>query len=183
MTEFWFTSDTHYNHENILEFQQNRSHFKDIQEMTDIIIENWNKHIKNGDVVYHLGDFALTYRASDTAIIEDILNRKNGNIHLILGNHDRKWLTRANGFETIKDVQYKKINDQKIFMFHYPVLSWRAMHHESWHIFGHSHGNLKFDLGKAMDVGIDTHPEFRPYHFDEIKEILDKKEVILRDHH
>lgn len=35
-----------------------------------------------------------------------------------------------------------------------------------------------------MDVGLDTHHEFRPYHyFDEIETLLSKRDVLLVDHH
>ena len=34
---------------------------------------------------------------------------------------------------------------------------------------------------KVMDVGIDTHPEFRPYSFDEVKSILDQREIVFLD--
>ena len=37
--------------------------------------------------------------------------------------------------------------------------------------------------GKTMDVGVDTHPEFRPYSFDEIKTIMDKKQIAYVDDH
>jgi calcineurin-like phosphoesterase family protein len=37
--------------------------------------------------------------------------------------------------------------------------------------------------GKTMDVGVDTHPEFRPYSFDEISEIMSKKEIAYVDSH
>jgi len=37
--------------------------------------------------------------------------------------------------------------------------------------------------GKTMDVGIDTHPEFRPYSFDEIFDIMKSREIITVDHH
>jgi hypothetical protein len=37
--------------------------------------------------------------------------------------------------------------------------------------------------GKTMDVGIDTHPEFRPYSFEEIQEIMMKRNVAIVDDH
>lgn len=37
--------------------------------------------------------------------------------------------------------------------------------------------------GKTMDVGIDTHPEFRPYSFDEIHEIMKHRKVAEVDGH
>ena len=37
--------------------------------------------------------------------------------------------------------------------------------------------------GKSMDVGIDTHPEFRPYSFDEIAAIMKNKQIMNVDNH
>jgi|694.fasta_scaffold40706_8 calcineurin-like phosphoesterase family protein len=37
--------------------------------------------------------------------------------------------------------------------------------------------------GKVMDVGVDTHPEFRPYSFDEIQQIMSKREIAYVDNH
>jgi hypothetical protein len=34
-----------------------------------------------------------------------------------------------------------------------------------------------------MDVGVDTHKEFRPYHINEIIKIMDKINVKFIDHH
>ena len=47
----WFTSDTHFNHENILKFC-NRP-FKDITEHDQKLIENWNSKISPDDTVFH----------------------------------------------------------------------------------------------------------------------------------
>ncbi len=37
--------------------------------------------------------------------------------------------------------------------------------------------------GKTMDVGVDTHPEFRPYSFEEIAEIMKDRKVMQVDNH
>lgn len=37
--------------------------------------------------------------------------------------------------------------------------------------------------GKSMDVGVDTHPRFRPYSFDEIAEIMKNRQVMHVDNH
>ena len=67
-------------------------------------------------------------------------------------------------------------------MSHYGHMVWEESHKGSWHLFGHSHGSLK-GLGKSMDVGVDTHNEFRPYTFNEIKKNLQNKPIIYSDYH
>ena len=59
---YFVISDTHWQHENILKFTKEdgtlvRPEFFSVQEMDEIMIENWNKEVKNqDDIVYHLGD-------------------------------------------------------------------------------------------------------------------------------
>ena len=48
------------------------------------------------------------------------------------------------------------------------------------HLYGHSHGGIK-DFGKSMDVGIDAHKEFRPFHINEILQIMEKREIGKND--
>lgn len=81
----WYTSDTHFYHENIIKYCGRP--FKDVNQMNEIIIRNWNERIQPNDLVYHLGDFGLFSKGREP---QDILNRLNGNIHLIKGNHDSK---------------------------------------------------------------------------------------------
>ena len=77
----YFISDTHFNHKNIIKYC-NRP-YKSVEEMNKVLIENWNRVVKDADVIYHLGDFALYDE-------EELFNKLNGNIILIRGNHDRK---------------------------------------------------------------------------------------------
>lgn len=80
----FFTSDTHFNHANIIRFC-NRP-FNDVEQMNETLIANWNRVVQPEDTVFHLGDFCLGGSVEWTKI----LNRLNGKIYLILGNHDIK---------------------------------------------------------------------------------------------
>ena len=53
----FFTSDTHFGHENIIKYC-NRP-FTSTEEMDKALISNWNKVVKPEDTVFHLGDFAV----------------------------------------------------------------------------------------------------------------------------
>lgn len=79
----WVTSDNHFDHKNIIKYC-NRP-FKDVNEMNETMIKNWNNVVKPNDTVYHLGDFALT----SAKRYEYFLSRLHGHIIIILGNHDK----------------------------------------------------------------------------------------------
>ena len=65
---------------------------------------------------------------------------------------------------------------------------WNKSHHGAYHLYGHSHDSMEDkEWGKSMDVGVDSAfrilGEYRPFSFDEIKGILDKRELYTIDHH
>lgn len=79
----WFISDTHFNHTNIIKYCDRP--FSDVNEMNEKIIRNWNERIMPNDLVFHLGDFGLFRGNKEPG---SVLNRLNGHIYLIRGNHD-----------------------------------------------------------------------------------------------
>ena len=70
---YWFTSDTHFGHANIMKYC-NRP-FASVTEMDETLIANWNAVVRNGDTVFHLGDFAF---CRETNAVERLLKRLNG---------------------------------------------------------------------------------------------------------
>lgn len=93
----FFTSDTHFNHANIIRFCN--CPFKDVEQMNETLIANWNRVVGMDDTVFHLGDFCLGGAAEWTKV----LDRLNGKIYLIMGNHDLKNLRQGfiNRFEHV----------------------------------------------------------------------------------
>lgn len=80
--KIWFTSDTHFFHNKIIEYCQRP--FANVEEMNNELIYRWNQVVRNDDVVFHLGDFCL----GKAKKWNSILDKLNGKICLILGNHD-----------------------------------------------------------------------------------------------
>jgi calcineurin-like phosphoesterase family protein len=170
----WFTSDTHFGHENILKYC-NRP-YKTIEEMNEGLISNWNEVVKKDDTIYHLGDFAMM-RNPDL-----ILRRLNGFKHLILGNHDkknRKTYRNSPYLVSVHDVLELRFKDVTLWLSHYAHARWPHAHHGSLHLFGHSHGGFK-GLGRSMDVGVDP-MDYYPISIDEVTRILSKIEPV--EHH
>lgn len=85
------TADTHFEHDNILGFC--RPQYASISEMNEDIVYRWNSTVRPQDTVYHLGDVALTGGDEEKKkVVWDILDRLNGTLYLIAGNHDQPWI-------------------------------------------------------------------------------------------
>ena len=156
--DYFFTSDEHYNHNNIIVYCDRP--FDDAHHMNDVLIAKHNEIVKETDVTVHLGDFSLHKKD-----VSDLLSELNGRHIFVKGNHDY-WT----GSEALPFIHEEKINDQKIVCCHYSMQAWNCQHHGSWHLFGHSHGTLK-GMGKSIDVGVDTN-DYYPYSFDQIADIM-----------
>ncbi len=162
MTVF-FTSDTHFGHERII--TSCARPFETVDEMDEALITRWNERVGANDTVYHLGDFAYWNVLSASHYLE----RLNGKIHLIIGNHDKHTLedtsVRFVSTSLIREVQ---IGKQWIVLCHYPMREWHGSYRKAWHLFGHVHGRLDHEpLGFSLDVGVDAH-HFLPWSMDEI---------------
>jgi len=159
----WFTSDTHFGHTNIIKYC-NRP-FKDVTEMDEALIANWNSVVKQNDDIYHLGDFGF----ATVERIQRIVNRLNGKKHLIFGNHD-KHMAQIKGFESKQYYLEITVDKQKIILCHYAMRVWNKSHHGSIMLFGHSHGNLP-GTNQSLDVGTDPWNYF-PTNLDLIRQRL-----------
>lgn len=185
MSNLLFTSDTHFGHSNIIKYS-NRP-FQDVHEMNEKMIQEWNKLVKPQDTVYHNGDFA--FMPYDK--FKQLVWRLNGRIYVQLGNHDktitqnRVDLLKQGKIVSIENYREIKVDGQMIVLFHYGMRTWNKAHHNSIHLFGHSHGSLPA-FGKSVDIGVDNkeiHAEYRPTHLDEILAFMSKREFVSVDHH
>lgn len=80
----WFTSDTHFNHANIIGYCGRP--FQTVFEMNQAMLERWNERVRPGDTVWHLGDFAFGH----PTVFAELLGQLAGNMVLVAGNHDSK---------------------------------------------------------------------------------------------
>lgn len=161
MTIF-FTSDLHLDHANIIKYC-NRP-FADVNEMNEAIIQNWNERVWPEDVVYLLGDFALTSRAK----LEEFRRRLTGKIHIVRGNHDRgpKALSEC-GFECVStEMWLSEPSGVDLYLRHKPNMDWFPKFAQSYHLHGHVHNDYK-RRGNRINVGVDVW-DFRPVTLEEL---------------
>lgn len=161
----WVTSDTHFNHANIIKYCP----FSSVEEMNETIIANWNKVVSQGDTVYHLGDFAL----GDKSLIPDFIRRLNGHISFIMGNHDN--LNIMKSFETpfrCETVSWEdviKVGKKTIILNHFPFGSLPATNYPIIQL--HSTLDKPWNyFDNQYDVGVDNN-DFTPVN---LAELLDK---------
>ena len=132
-------SDTHFNHKNIIEYE-NRP-FDSVDTMNRTIINNWNSTVSPNDVVIHLGDVGLGNEAN----LKEIIPLLNGYKILIRGNHDRKSdnFFHECGFQDIYHtymMQYNRFDINKIIYFsHIPESRPGDGQKYDLHFFGHVH--------------------------------------------
>lgn len=174
----FFTSDSHYSHKLMVNkelLKEQVRPFENTWEMDEALIKNWNSVVEPEDEVYHLGDVSL----GNPSFLKSILERLNGKIYLIKGNHDRKTALSPKcigRFEWVKDYYEADFligeKHTKLCMMHYPLASWNKMHYGSFHAYGHCHGNFEHKrVQNSMDVGLDNivklTGEYRPISLDE----------------
>ena len=189
MNKIYFTSDTHFGHKSILHLGEGRP-FESVEEMDEAMIANWNSVVDVGDRIYHLGDFSF-HKPKETL---EILQRLNGQIFLIEGNHDSSRMKDEVRSEFIwTKIRYNlKVSDedtcdisgkQTIVLDHFPHEIWDKRHYGAWHLHGHCHGHLDSPAWQPrLDVGADKH-NFTPISYEFVKEHMSKKTFVPLDHH
>jgi calcineurin-like phosphoesterase family protein len=199
----WIFSDPHYNHKNIcrgvtswrtqdgeIPIEQTRD-FPTLEKMNSAIVNNINNCVMPDDTLICLGDWSFGGFESIREFWDRIMCK---NIHLILGNHDHHIEKNRNDcqelFKSVSHYNTLEIGQFKFRLMHYPISSWDGLGKGVMHLHGHCHlpTHLRFGKGQRMDVGMDGHPEFRPYNMmDEVIPLLRHRpkisEVGEYDHH
>ena len=152
-----FTSDLHFGHKNIIEFD-NRP-FKTVEEMDEELVKRWNAKVEKEDTVYVLGDMIWKSRNSDA---EQLINSLNGQIILIRGNHD-KFLTNAKAkaaLAVVKDydditVPLEDGTLRRCILSHYYIPMYNGHFYNAIHLHGHSHtteeANMELEIAELLN--------------------------------
>ena len=180
MPNIFFTSDYHFSHTNIAGPKVSRWSsgyriFENTHEMNKTLIEATNKYVQEDDILYFLGDWCFGGH-SKTPTYRNYLKCKT--IHFIKGNHDGKIELYKNSFTTLSHKLELEIEENRFYLSHHPLDSWCGDARGVIHLFGHCHNTI-VGKGKSMDVGVDvayaTYGEWRPFHLNEILDIISKK--------
>ena len=114
----FFISDTHFGHANMITFLNydgtRMRPFDSVEECDEFMIESWNKVVKPGDRIYHLGD--VVYKCKNR---DEIMQRLNGEKVLIKGNHDKDqpgWYMKY-----FKDIRGTHHIDGNYLLSHFPI--------------------------------------------------------------
>ena len=186
--KFYFTSDTHFNHENIINYCKRP--FSSIDEHDEALIKNWNDVVPEDGIVFHLGDVGF----GDPDRINEILKQLNGKIYLVIGNHDWRRIVNDHKwrFEDMTQQINMKIGKRHIILNHYPMLAfsgaWRGKD-ATYQLFGHVHTSPYTDEGldqirmkmlftSQYDVGVDNN-SFKPRSWNDVDTIIHNQMMSL----
>lgn len=197
----WITSDAHYGHANICRSTtswrmndgsipvHNTRDFASLDAMNTAIVNNINNVVMQDDVLFFLGDWSFGGFENIQKFRDRVICK---NIHLIFGNHDHHIENNKNNvrdlFSSVSHYRTIVVDKIKIELMHYPISSWNGLSNGVLHLHGHMHftKDRRFGKGKRMDVGLDGHPEFRPYNINDCIKLLEDRPIssdFADDHH
>lgn len=192
----YFTADLHLGHANIMRYC-NRP-YKTVDEMNADILNGIREVSSRDAVLFIIGD--VVFSGIDHNTLTEFAKCLNGfqKVYMLRGNHDpsnmRNKLERYANRGNLSKLLPLKISwladsiieifveddemeqDARMILCHYPLLSWNASYHGSWHLFGHVHGALRHPSFNALDVGVDCH-EYKPISYSKVKEIITRQNL------
>lgn len=166
----WFTSDLHLGHANIIPACMRP--FRDVDEMNETLIWNFNAVVRRDDTVYILGDLSFKVGAEN---VPGLVARLNGKKILIRGNHDKRSCDGL--YDHAADFERVTVEGMDLSLMHYPMLSWPGRRRGAVQLHGHIHADATYnetnrDLGiLRYDVGVDAN-NFYPVSAKQIRDFL-----------
>ena len=170
----YLIGDLHLNHSNIIRYCARPFLFSDVNEMNNILVENWNNVVDNKNVVYFLGD--LDSKDSVGSWIKHL----NGKKIFIEGNHD---VVKNREGIIIRHKIYGAVHSDiisqkgyKFYLIHDPKEvpdEWRENNPDGWVIHGHKHDNdvnkYPFINGDKKTINVSAElTNYRPVSLDYI---------------
>lgn len=139
-----YISDLHFFHDKIIS-QMDKRDFHNCEEMNQYMLEQWNQKVRQKDEVYILGDLSFA-KGKET---NDLINKLNGKLYMIVGNHDS--FLRDKEFDVERFVWVKPYaeifdNGRKVVLSHYPIFCYNGQYRVSkagnprtYMLYGHVH--------------------------------------------
>jgi calcineurin-like phosphoesterase family protein len=163
---YWFLSDTHFGHENIIIYCARP--FKNVKEMDEVLIKNINERVGEDDTLFFLGDFCMKRSSEASNAPQNAFDYyrnqiKCKNIVFITGNHDHN-----NGTKTPIESMIIKHGGIRIHLTHNPK---HASIDFKFNFCGHVHEKWQFQkLGKkSIIINLSVEKwEYRPVDINEI---------------
>jgi calcineurin-like phosphoesterase family protein len=202
----WFTCCPHIFHTKPFIWQKRG--YNSFEEHANDIVHIINSYVKKDDTLFVLGDGFLN---STEEQVKKWWKRINcDNIKYVFGNHEGS-MKKIYKQEIInKHAKPERSDDYLFYIEIYPLkvcddkveilgnyveaninnkdisLIWNNSQHGSWNLHSHNHGSYKeslpdFPLYRRLDCGWDVFK--RPINFQEILNIMAKKQIAQLDHH
>jgi len=146
-----YIADLHFFHENLNDSMDCRG-FASAAEMNEYMIRQWNSKVRKNDEVVILGDFSVG-KAEDT---KKVLDRLNGRLYFISGNHD--YFLHDRSFDTsrfcwVKPYAEMHDNGRKVILSHYPIFCYNGQYRRTkkgdartYMLYGHVHDTVDEQL-------------------------------------
>jgi calcineurin-like phosphoesterase family protein len=188
--DVWFTADLHLGHGNIIKYCNRpfmtpeeaerarcdprgkwRVSAETVQRHDDTLIDTLNMCVEKKDVVWIVGDFCMG-GLHEARMYRNRIRCQT--VYLVWGNHDHRAV--ASVFTDAVEQCMYTIDNQDVWLNHYPLRTWNRRFHGSWHVYGHVHGRLQAedaadDSSLTRDVGVDA-CDYRPISFGELQEYM-----------
>lgn len=195
MSDVWFTADTHFYHQAMVE--KGWRLFPTVEEMNECLIEKWNQYVGKRDTVWHLGDVGM---GSTPRTLDLIRTRLRGTKHLITGNHDKVWPGNRDwhkhfpafmeSFQSISPWSRRTIAGRQVVISHLSYIGdhtekdrfaqWRFPNLGLPQLHGHVHTEWH-KLGNMFNVGVDMN-NFHPVSLDEVTEWVASLPALPQDY-
>lgn len=122
----YYIADPHFFH-GALNTKMDCRGFSDVEQMNEYMLRKWNSRVRPNDDVVILGD--LSWGSAQQT--NELLERLNGRLYLIQGNHDRFLKNKA--YQTKRFVwikPYEELSDckRKVVLCHYPILCYNGQY-------------------------------------------------------
>jgi calcineurin-like phosphoesterase family protein len=179
----YYTADLHFTHKMVAGLRG----FNSPEEHDEAVIATWNATISREDVVWLLGDVGMGKPERFWPLVE----RLNGTIHLIAGNHDAVWPGHRDAhkhqrawleaFASVQCYARRRLAGHDVLLSHFPYggdhsetdryPQYRLRDEGLWLLHGHTHSRARLSTGRQVHVGLDAW-ELKPVPQHEIERLI-----------